>query len=298
MRQQFLEVPFIAFYRKEYVSPELKIADLWRVYYMDEKWCQLQQRKRNNKRLLEKMQTYQQDIIIADPDAPLPEGVKVIDYQDFERLEEVETVEELKDVYDHFMLYHSKKLAASTEHHKKKAREEKEARKLRKKAGRQKKYKTVKETVTKTITRTVTETVTNDDGEEEEIEKEVETDVETEEEKEVTDDEAIDDIVDSEEDPEDVEEAEEEDLKHTRRSDAYSLCVKYGVTSMAAKFGLTPEVSLQSPVSSLHFSTLMFIVLMSMSVAVLRRESARRLRQERARAGAPGRGGGGHRVSL
>ena len=31
MRQQFLEVPFIAFYRKEYVSPELKIADLWRV---------------------------------------------------------------------------------------------------------------------------------------------------------------------------------------------------------------------------------------------------------------------------
>ena len=29
MRQQFLEVPFIAFYRKEYVSPELKISDLW-----------------------------------------------------------------------------------------------------------------------------------------------------------------------------------------------------------------------------------------------------------------------------
>ena len=110
MRQQFLEVPFIAFYRKEYVSPELKISDLWRVYYMDEKWCQLQQRKRNNKRLLEKMQTYQQDIIMADPDAPLPEGVKIIDYQDFERLEEVETVEELKDVYDHFMLYHAKKL--------------------------------------------------------------------------------------------------------------------------------------------------------------------------------------------
>ena len=242
MRQQFLEVPFIAFYRKEYVSPELKISDLWRVYYMDEKWCQLQQRKRNNKRLLEKMQTYQQDIIMADPDAPLPEGVKIIDYQDFERLEEVETVEELKDVYDHFMLYHAKNLAASSEHHKKKAKEEKEARRQRKKLGR-KKYKTVKETVTKTITRTVTETITNDDGEEEEIEKEVETDVETEEEKEVTDDEAIDDNIDSEEDPDDVDDAEEEDLKHTRRSDAYSLCVKYGVTGMAAKFGLTPEVS-------------------------------------------------------
>ena len=43
MRQQFLEVPFIAFYRKEYVQPELEnIDDLWRVYHMDEKWCQLQ----------------------------------------------------------------------------------------------------------------------------------------------------------------------------------------------------------------------------------------------------------------
>ena len=31
MRQQFLEVPFIAFYRKEYVNPELGIAELWRV---------------------------------------------------------------------------------------------------------------------------------------------------------------------------------------------------------------------------------------------------------------------------
>ena len=31
MRQQFLEVPFIAFYRKEYVNPELGISELWRV---------------------------------------------------------------------------------------------------------------------------------------------------------------------------------------------------------------------------------------------------------------------------
>ena len=56
MRQQQLEVPFIAFYRKEYISPELNINDLWRVYYMDEKWGQLQTRKNNVKRLFEKMQ--------------------------------------------------------------------------------------------------------------------------------------------------------------------------------------------------------------------------------------------------
>ncbi len=37
MRNQSLEVPFIAFYRKEYVSPELTLSDLWKVYKYDEK---------------------------------------------------------------------------------------------------------------------------------------------------------------------------------------------------------------------------------------------------------------------
>jgi transcription elongation factor SPT6 len=59
MRQQFHEVPFIAFYRKEYVLPELKINDLWRVYKMDELWCKLQTRKRNLRTLCEKMQRFQ-----------------------------------------------------------------------------------------------------------------------------------------------------------------------------------------------------------------------------------------------
>ena len=37
MRNQNFEVPFIAFYRKEYVLPELQIGDLWRVYKYDGK---------------------------------------------------------------------------------------------------------------------------------------------------------------------------------------------------------------------------------------------------------------------
>jgi Transcriptional accessory protein len=37
MRNQQLEVPFIAFYRKEYVLPELTISDLWKVYKYDAK---------------------------------------------------------------------------------------------------------------------------------------------------------------------------------------------------------------------------------------------------------------------
>ena len=31
------QVPFIAFYRKEYVEPELNINDLWKVWHWDEK---------------------------------------------------------------------------------------------------------------------------------------------------------------------------------------------------------------------------------------------------------------------
>merc|ERR1719422_2095562 len=250
MRQQFLEVPFIAFYRKEYVSPELQITDLWRVYYMDEKWCQLQNRKKNVRRLMERMQSYQGDTLLEDPDAPLPEGIKLISQEDFDRLEGVETVEELKGVYDYFLLYHARNLGPCQEHFRKKAKEEKEAKRLRKKLGKQKKYKTVREKVTKTVTRTVsktvTETVTNDDGEEEEIEKEieeeVETDVETEEEKEVTDDEAVDeDNPESDEEADEPDDQDEDEIKFAKRNDAYSLCVKYGISGMASRFGLTPE---------------------------------------------------------
>ena len=32
MRKEMFEVPFIAMYRKEYVAPELKQDDLWKVY--------------------------------------------------------------------------------------------------------------------------------------------------------------------------------------------------------------------------------------------------------------------------
>lgn len=37
VRNQYLEIPFIVVYRREYVLPELDIADLWKVYKWDEK---------------------------------------------------------------------------------------------------------------------------------------------------------------------------------------------------------------------------------------------------------------------
>jgi len=39
MRNQNFEVPFLAYYRKEYVEPELDINALWRVYHFDAKVC-------------------------------------------------------------------------------------------------------------------------------------------------------------------------------------------------------------------------------------------------------------------
>ncbi|KAK9752693.1 Acidic N-terminal SPT6 [Popillia japonica] len=71
MRNQQLEVPFIAFYRKEYVQPELNINDLWKIYKYDAKWCQLKTRKQNLLSLFEKMRTYQIDQIMKNPDAPI-----------------------------------------------------------------------------------------------------------------------------------------------------------------------------------------------------------------------------------
>ena len=42
MRNDSNEVPFIAFYRKEYVMPELKVNDLWKVYKYDGKVMEVQ----------------------------------------------------------------------------------------------------------------------------------------------------------------------------------------------------------------------------------------------------------------
>lgn len=107
MRNQTLEVPFIAFYRKEYVEPELTINDLWKVYKYDAKWCQLKQRKENLLKLLENMRDFQLDKVMVNPDAPIPENMRIIRDEDIERLKTVQTPEELRDVHTHFLLYYS-----------------------------------------------------------------------------------------------------------------------------------------------------------------------------------------------
>ncbi|KZC13000.1 Transcription elongation factor SPT6 [Dufourea novaeangliae] len=115
MRNQNFEVPFISFYRKEYVLPELNINDLWKIYKFDGKWCQLKQRKVNLLKLFERMRNFQLDEIMKNPDAPLPDNIRVIKDDDIERLKSVQTFEELNDVYRHFMLYYSQDIPAMQE---------------------------------------------------------------------------------------------------------------------------------------------------------------------------------------
>ncbi|XP_063966332.1 transcription elongation factor SPT6-like isoform X1 [Lytechinus pictus] len=112
MRNQHFEVPFIAFYRKEYVEPELNFNDLYKVYHWDAKWCQLKARKANLLKLFEKMQTYQFDTVMKDKDfdAALPEDFRALSNQDIERLNAVDSTESLKDVYMHFLLYYGREL--------------------------------------------------------------------------------------------------------------------------------------------------------------------------------------------
>ncbi|KAI4456284.1 transcription elongation factor spt6 [Holotrichia oblita] len=138
MRNQQLEVPFIAFYRKEYVQPELNINDLWKIYKYDAKWCQLKTRKQNLLSLFEKMRTYQIDQIMKDPDAPIPENIRVMKDGDIERLKNVQTAEELNDIHNHFVLYYAADLpamhAAWREKEQERKRAQRKAERLRKAA--------------------------------------------------------------------------------------------------------------------------------------------------------------------
>ncbi|XP_023245993.1 transcription elongation factor SPT6 isoform X2 [Copidosoma floridanum] len=127
MRNTYQEVPFIAFYRKEYVLPELNINDLWKVYKYDAKWCQWNERKKVLLNLFRRMKRYQEDHIMKDIDAPLPDNMRIIEEEDVKQLEGVQTTEELNDCYRHFMLYYSHEISKMQEIVRK---EEKEKRRI------------------------------------------------------------------------------------------------------------------------------------------------------------------------
>ncbi|XP_057340460.1 transcription elongation factor SPT6-like [Microplitis mediator] len=132
MRNQKFEVPFIAFYRKELVEPELNVNDLWKVYKFDAKWCEFRQRKEKLLSLVENMRDFQLGELMKNPDAPLSDQVRVIKDQDIEQLKNVETNEERNDFYNLFMLYYSRDIPQMKEILRRKEMEARESEKIRK----------------------------------------------------------------------------------------------------------------------------------------------------------------------
>lgn len=133
IRNQQLEVPFIAFYRKEYVQPELNINDLWKVYKYDARWCQLLARKQSLLHLFEKMRNYQLETLMNNPDNAIPDDVRLIKDDDVDRLKQVQTPEELKDVHTHFLLHYSHEIPAMQQAWRKKEKEKRRQARLEEK---------------------------------------------------------------------------------------------------------------------------------------------------------------------
>ncbi|OXA61519.1 Transcription elongation factor SPT6 [Folsomia candida] len=107
MRNQHLEVPFIAFYRKEYIQPELQINDLWKIYKLDGRYCQLKLRKTRLSILFKNMQMYQTDLIMENADEQISDAVRIISEDDIDRIRSLKTSEELDDMYLLFSLYYA-----------------------------------------------------------------------------------------------------------------------------------------------------------------------------------------------
>ncbi len=175
----------------------------------DALWCKLVARRRNLRKLVERMQAYQSEVIMRDPDAPLPEGTRIISPEDLRAIEEAESFEELKDCDQHFKLYYGRDIEEMNKFFREKKREEREARRMRKKLKKKK-----------------TKTVTNEEGEEVEV----------------TDDEALTEEEDEEEEePSEGEEDQGDVLKQAKRHDPYTIGRRYGLLGMCSRFGLTAE---------------------------------------------------------
>lgn len=144
LRNDLLEVPFIAYYRKEYFRDELDINDLWLIYKWDEKWCQLKERKRNLQNMYESVRDYQiwmlskstmdGDGLDSQP-KELPAGFRRVTRKDIARVEAIESVEEFNDCYLHFQLYYSLEMNNVKRHILEEKRAERERRRAHKRAA-------------------------------------------------------------------------------------------------------------------------------------------------------------------
>ena len=77
--------------------------DLWQVYFADEEYCKLSSRKKSLRRLFEQCREFQMNSeaflnVYKNPDASIPEDIRVVNEDDLERIDGITTFEELKDM--------------------------------------------------------------------------------------------------------------------------------------------------------------------------------------------------------
>lgn len=220
IRNQHLEVPFIAFYRKEYVLPELKIKDLWKVYKFDAKWCILQSRKRALLQLFEKIRDHQLEQIADQPDNTVPDDMVLIRDDDFDRLKNVQTPEELRDVHDYFLLH----CAPDIEGFKLIERQKKQE---RNKVKRDEKVKERKEQLMAEIKEMQASMEEEPTDEEEDRLRSLQEELEGLNMGEILED--------------DDEQNRADEVKVSRNTGPYARCRKAGICKFAKLFGLSPE---------------------------------------------------------
>ena len=104
IRNEKLEVPFIAAYRREYVpslSPKQSDTNaLWTIYNFDEQWCKLQSSKRSISSLYINMRDY----LATKPADP---RIRKITDNDIMQAHNAKTFDDIEDCRLHFQLYYS-----------------------------------------------------------------------------------------------------------------------------------------------------------------------------------------------
>ncbi|ODM97896.1 Transcription elongation factor SPT6 [Orchesella cincta] len=202
MRIQLFEVPFIAFYRKEYVQPDLSINDLWKIYRLDARFCQLKNRKSKLIELFRNMREHQTDLIMAKPDDPISDSMRLITDEDLERIKSIKSADELKDMYLFFSLYYADEVPNMKEGLIRKRKEERQR---------------ARNAAAAAAAAAAAERGEGENG----------------------DDQPPPEIEPDDDDQEGF--GEESSIKRKIGGGAYSMCKKMGVDSFVKKFGLPPE---------------------------------------------------------
>lgn len=203
MRNQLFEVPFIAFYRKEYVLPDLSINDLWKIYRLDAKFCSLKNRKSRLVDLFSNMREHQTDLIMSHPDDPISDSMRLITDEDLERITVIKTADELKDMYLFFTLYYGEEVPAMKEGLTKKRREQRQR---------------ARDAAIAAAAAAAAERADGEGGEDVPLPE-----------------------IELEDEPEDVGFGEESTIKRKIGSGAYGMCKKLDVGTFVKKFGLSPD---------------------------------------------------------